>query len=49
MFPQDLYGKALVVFSEVVTEYINKKDLLDKLELFDILTIDNNGSNNIIY
>lgn len=49
MFPQDLYGKALVVFSEVLTEYINKNELLDKLELFDILTIDNNGSNNIIY
>ena len=49
MFPQDLYGKSLIVFSEVVTEYINKKELLDKIELFEILTIDNNGSNNIIY
>ena len=49
MFPQDLYGKACIVFTEVVSEFISQKDLIDKIEIFDILTIDNNGINNIIY
>ena len=49
MFPQDLYGKASIVFTEVVSEFISQKDLIDKIEIFDILTIDNNGINNIIY
>ena len=49
MFPQDLYGKALVVFLETVNEVIKQDKLLDKMEIFDIITIDNNGMNNIVY
>ena len=49
MFPKILYDEAFLVFTDVVSEYVDRKDLQPKLELFGILTIDNNDENNIIY
>ena len=49
MFPKVLYDKAFLIFTKVVSDYINNEIIQEKLELFDIMTIDNNGANNVIY
>lgn len=49
MFPKLLFDEAFLVLTEVVSEYVNKDELQDKIEIYDILTIDNNGENNIVY
>ena len=49
MFPKILFDEAFLILTEVVSEYVNKDELQDKIEIYDILTIDNNGENNIVY
>lgn len=49
MFPKILYDEAFLVFTEVVSEFVDRNKLCDKIEIYDILTIDNNEENNIIY
>ena len=49
MFPKVLYDEAFIVFTEVVSEFVNREKLCEKIEIYDILTIDNNEENNIIY
>lgn len=49
MFPKILYDEAFLTLTEVVSEYVNKEELQDKLEIYNIMTIDNNGENNIVY
>ena len=49
MFPKILYDEAFLVFTEVVSEFVDRDKLCDKIEIYDILTIDNNEENNIIY
>lgn len=48
-FPPTMYGLVFVCFSKLITEYLNQTDLIEKENVYDILTIDNNGENNIIY
>ena len=48
-FPKDLYGKAFMILAITVTELLNKSELHEEMNLFDIFTISNNGNNNIIY
>lgn len=49
MFPKDLYGKALVVLAETVTDFINKETLFEEMDIFELFKLGNNGENNIIY
>lgn len=48
-FPEVLFGKVFICFSEMISDYLNKTELIDKHEIYNILTLDNNGENNIIY
>lgn len=48
-FPKELYGKAFMILAMTVTELLNKSELHEEMNLFDIFTISNNGNNNIIY
>ena len=48
-FPKELYGKAFMILAMTVTELLNKSELHEEMNLFDIFTISNNGINNIIY
>lgn len=49
MFPKVLYEKAFMVLTEVVSEYVRSDKLQSKLEITNIMTIDNNDENNIVY
>lgn len=49
MFPKVLYEKAFMVLTEVVSEYVRSDKLQSKLEIANIITIDNNDENNIVY
>ena len=49
-FPKDLYGKAFMCLSEVLTELIYQEDLIMEVyNVFDICMLTNNGRNNVIY
>lgn len=49
LFPKELYGKALVVLAETTSEFIQREELIEEMEISNIFKIGNNGVNNIIY
>lgn len=48
-FPATMYGLIFICFSKLISEYLNQKDLITEQNVYGLITLDNNGENNIIY
>lgn len=48
-FPLVLFGKVFICFADTISDYLNKDNLIEKQDVYNILVLDNNGENNIIY
>lgn len=49
-FPKDLYGKAFICLTEVLSDILFREELIEEhLNIFDIFVLSNNGKCNVIY
>lgn len=48
-FPKDLYGKAFMCLAKTISIILDKEELYEMTDIFNIFILANNGHNNIIY
>lgn len=48
-FPATMYGLVFICFSKLISEELKQKELIGEQNVYNIITLDNNGENNIIY
>ena len=48
-FPKDLYGKAFICLAKTISIILDKEELYEMTDIFNIFILANNGHNNIIY
>ena len=49
-FPKDLYGKAFICLTEVLSDILFREELIEEhFNIFDIFVLSNNGKCNVIY